>query len=233
MILFLTRRFSFQSTPSAWRETVVSGQNAEGNTISIHSLRMEGDNFFYLIHNIVKHFNPLPPHGGRLLRFFSLFFVSKFQSTPSAWRETGGRISSQRRPKGFQSTPSAWRETYVPMFFLLSGIFQSTPSAWRETSKADSAAKQSQISIHSLRMEGDFQHVTQLRQYRIFQSTPSAWRETIPSASAWRTASISIHSLRMEGDHYLAFMILLTKYFNPLPPHGGRLYAQVVTWYIL
>ena len=89
------------------------------------------------------------------------------------------------------------------------------------------------ISIHSLRMEGDFQHVTQLRQYRIFQSTPSAWRETIPSASAWRTASISIHSLRMEGDHYLAFMILLTKYFNPLPPHGGRLYAQVVTWYIL
>ena len=179
MILFLTRRFSFQSTPSAWRETVVSGQNAEGNTISIHSLRMEGDNFFYLIHNIVKHFNPLPPHGGRLLRFFSLFFVSKFQSTPSAWRETGGRISSQRRPKGFQSTPSAWRETYVPMFFLLSGIFQSTPSAWRETSKADSAAKQSQISIHSLRMEGDFQHVTQLRQYRIFQSTPSAWRETL------------------------------------------------------
>ena len=245
MILFLTRRFSFQSTPSAWRETVVSGQNAEGNTISIHSLRMEGDNFFYLIHNIVKHFNPLPPHGGRLLRFFSLFFVSKFQSTPSAWRETGGRISSQRRPKGFQSTPSAWRETYVPMFFLLSGIFQSTPSAWRETSKADSAAKQSQISIHSLRMEGDFQHVTQLRQYRIFQSTPSAWRETCfffretahqfkfqSTPSAWRETLcpggnmvhivISIHSLRMEGDCRRRGRGTGRGHFNPLPPHGGR-----------
>ena len=34
----------FQSTPSVWRETCVSGENANKNIISIHSLRMEGDN---------------------------------------------------------------------------------------------------------------------------------------------------------------------------------------------
>ena len=56
---------SFQSTPSAWRETEwlckIHGEVA----ISIHSLRMEGD-------------------GTAYPRFSS----SQFQSTPSAWRET-------------------------------------------------------------------------------------------------------------------------------------------------
>ena len=171
---------------------------------------------------------------GDIAAHFYFCFVLTFQSTPSAWRETSKSICFRDTNSTFQSTPSAWRETRR---FLAgrcdSVIFQSTPSAWRETAFQKFICLDHHISIHSLRMEGDFQHVTQLRQYRIFQSTPSAWRETIPSASAWRTASISIHSLRMEGDHYLAFMILLTKYFNPLPPHGGRLYAQVVTWYIL
>ena len=35
----------FQSTPSAWRETQFSIPSEEVNTISIHSLRMEGDKF--------------------------------------------------------------------------------------------------------------------------------------------------------------------------------------------
>ena len=56
--------------------------------ISIHSLRMEGD--FASDRNDVRsrHFNPLPPHGGRLslpVKFLTWFI---FQSTPSAWRET-------------------------------------------------------------------------------------------------------------------------------------------------
>ena len=35
---------------------------------------------------------------------------------------------------------------------------------------------------------------------------------------------ISIHSLRMEGDACVEIGIKEVKYFNPLPPHGGRLY---------
>ena len=34
------------------------------------------------------------------------------------------------------------------------------------------------ISIHSLRMEGDYFFVFMMILFRIFQSTPSAWRET-------------------------------------------------------
>ena len=59
-------RISFQSTPSAWRETT-----------------------FFSLHTYCNfHFNPLPPHGGRQLHSGTLFPLVAFQSTPSAWRET-------------------------------------------------------------------------------------------------------------------------------------------------
>ena len=58
------------------------------HTISIHSLRMEGD-FHRRRNHIDQHdFNPLPPHGGRLMENLHLRCTKVFQSTPSAWRET-------------------------------------------------------------------------------------------------------------------------------------------------
>ena len=84
--------------------------------------------------------------------------------------------------------------------------FQSTPSAWRETTKR-------------------FQSSTRCS---VFQSTPSAWRETIccqlistvnsqfqSTPSAWRETT-SPRDIR-NGKPY----------FNPLPPHGGRLIISV------
>ena len=56
----------FQSTPSAWRETVEIYAWYQGYSISIHSLRMEGDT----------------------LSVGTSRSAAKFQSTPSAWRET-------------------------------------------------------------------------------------------------------------------------------------------------
>ena len=58
------------------------------------------------------------------------------------------------------------------------------------------------ISIHSLRMEGDLRvsEITDITD--VFQSTPSAWRETMRTAQYLSgTRRISIHSLRMEGDY--------------------------------
>ena len=55
----------------------------------------------------------------------------------------------------FQSTPSAWRETILPIYMKITAL----------------------ISIHSLRMEGDFLPIC-----------------------IWIVWFISIHSLRMEGD---------------------------------
>ena len=81
---------------------------------------------------------------------------------------------------------------------------------------------ESVISIHSLRMEGDWRptkshkpqvHFNPLPPHggrpntimnefikELFQSTPSAWRETFLRRPEHLPGKISIHSLRMEGD---------------------------------
>ena len=101
----------FQSTPSAWRETFrhqtkrisfiyfnplpphggrlfQRSQCVVHWIISIHSLRMEGDQVDSWCNLCAAHFNPLPPHGGRPMREISRIGSNQFQSTPSAWRET-------------------------------------------------------------------------------------------------------------------------------------------------
>ena len=100
--------------------------------------------------------------------------------------------------------------------------FQSTPSAWRETCQKESYQQEYQISIHSLRMEGDLGNLcynnpkahfnplpphggrpaadAALLTMLLFQSTPSAWRETEVKVTIGHDPMISIHSLRMEGD---------------------------------
>ena len=148
----------FQSTPSAWRETHYRTANYFQTDISIHSLRMEGDEK-----------NPL-----------STSTTIAFQSTPSAWRETDLTMQISII-LAFQSTPSAWRETcdwfrrssccfnfnplpphggrlqeIVNVFSV--HLFQSTPSAWRETDCRCPLDSRRFISIHSLRMEGDRFH---------------------------------------------------------------------------
>ena len=61
------------------------------------------------------------------------------------------------------------------------------------------------ISIHSLRMEGDIPRITVITVVMIFQSTPSAWRETSTNQ----------------------FCSVTFNHFNPLPPHGGRLFLDL------
>ena len=124
---------TFQSTPSAWRET--HGYFADGSpfSISIHSLRMEGDALWIDFRRFHPDFNPLPPHGGRLylsllitnlhlisihsLRMEGDNFYSIWCSSSSYFNPLpphGGRQkppAAPQRARRFQSTPSAWRET--------------------------------------------------------------------------------------------------------------------------
>ena len=106
--------------------------DARKQDISIHSLRMEGDQETDFSDVLGGYFNPLPPHGGRPRSSFCAIIIIRFQSTPSAWRETQ----------------------------VLAAVCLSQD-----------------ISIHSLRMEGD-----QIVLYYFVHPY------------------ISIHSLRMEGD---------------------------------
>ena len=191
--------------------------------ISIHSLRMEGDFIISLIASgSLSYFNPLPPHGGR--RFFDAFQLHFFYFNPLP--PHGGRLSfwSMATPLWkFQSTPSAWRETGAyPAHHPSGNTFQSTPSAWRETERSRSNLLAKIISIHSLRMEGDIctkfqdviadhfnplpphggrrvQTIQLLKCQRHFNPLPPHGGRRRAARPDWQVP-ISIHSLRMEGD---------------------------------
>ena len=80
--------FTFQSTPSTRRETEGQRRVCEEFAISIHSLHTEGDVFRKPFFGVLDHFNPLPPHGGRLRAKSRWYVRTAFQSTPSTRRET-------------------------------------------------------------------------------------------------------------------------------------------------
>ena len=195
----------FQSTPSAWRETRTGIPDAQNAAISIHSLRMEGDEprlqmfpgFRISIHS-------LRMEGDREIADIQTADML-FQSTPSAWRET-----SCRQRKGvcyvyFNPLPPHGGRQLVLFFLMIQLLFQSTPSAWRETSAV-------------------FLHAAQV----IFQSTPSAWRETflkLGGSTKWKY----FNPLPPHGGRpgYFCGSRSCRRYFNPLPPHGGRLSCLV------
>ena len=121
----------------------------------------------------MPNFNPLPPYGGRLLPEYATGDMTAFQSTPSVWRETFTSTICDIIFLIFQSTPSVWRETIPGTFcVLLQGLFQSTPSVWRETLTAFQPYGIPEISIHSLRMEGDPKTGTALSPHIYFNPLP-------------------------------------------------------------
>ena len=122
----------FQSTPSGWRETLAAVLCLGGDTISIHSLRVEGDN-------------------GRLRRL----------STPPisihSLRVEGDcrkyrNVSSLRL---FQSTPSVWRETTLYRIYSTQEDISIHSLRVEGDTLQRIADTLNAISIHSLRVEGD------------------------------------------------------------------------------
>ena len=167
----------FQSTPSAWRETALTLHVQRGVAISIHSLRMEGD-----IYRMLRIQN-------KIISIHSL----RMEGDPDTTTEVQTtEYFNPLPPHGGRQT-NHYSET-------LTSPFQSTPSAWRETSSDWMSRRRPDISIHSLRMEGDVVSVAvsgkplyfnplpphggrpissePIAATISFQSTPSAWRET-------------------------------------------------------
>ena len=126
-------------------------------------------------------FNPLPPHGGR----------------PGTWRNAAYR-------KRFQSTPSAWRETSETKALQKEAIISIHSLRMEGDAYSEEGFCHLSISIHSLRMEGDPTGSWRESITLPFQSTPSAWRETAKRNGGMVDGIISIHSLRMEGDCFLS-----------------------------
>ena len=123
--------------------------------ISIHSLRMEGDALLQCFDTVPDHFNPLPPHGGRLEKNGFIYGVSYISIHSLRMEGDIGRCTAGITFGYFNPLPPHGGRLFFAHCDILPVGFQSTPSAWRET-RDDAAAEQAhEISIHSLRMEGD------------------------------------------------------------------------------
>ena len=161
---------------------------------------MEGDPRSCPCWQCPPHFNPLPPHGGRLLLLTAPAFRTIFQSTPSAWRETASFIrtpicieisihslrmegdacsgGSSGRLINFNPLPPHGGRLFSGRSALLRRHFNPLPPHGGRPIPPQMSIQVLHISIHSLRMEGDTRHALQGRV----------------------KLCISIHSLRMEGD---------------------------------
>ena len=170
-------------------------------TISIHALRVEGDGaaFLYEIQRDVISIHALRVEGDRVSGMLSPS-VSRFLSTPSVWRATGGCKRRVTKNFDFYPRPPCGGRLGLPVIRRGRFQFLSTPSVWRATLHGFDGLGKFHISIHALRVEGDFS-MPPLR--------PLGW-------------VISIHALRVEGDTVLLESKFAMNDFYPRPPCGGR-----------
>ena len=107
----LSKSEKFLSTPSGWRATSQADTVATSQEISIHALRVEGDDHDDTHIFAETNFYPRPPGGGRPEDIEIRARADEFLSTPSGWRATTGTGSSAAQGALFLSTPSGWRAT--------------------------------------------------------------------------------------------------------------------------
>ena len=173
------RTWKFQSTPSTRRETIRGNTYYALDNISIHSLHTEGDNNRSFKNLIIINFNPLPPHGGRLVESPRSEQNLSFQSTPSTRRETlipwrffpGNYHFNPLPPHGGRPAETGGEIATAINFNPL------PPHGGRRTNKLPYSLRES-ISIHSLHTEGDKIYYYHTLLQKSFQSTPSTRRET-------------------------------------------------------
>ena len=168
----------------------------------------------------------------------------RFQSTPSAWRETPVPFGASSIIFNFNPLPPhggrrcrtafPFRRRYfnplpphggrLPQHRAASSARHFNPlppHGGRRAVSSDCADEWEFQSTPSAWRETYTDEMSQSSRAE-FQSTPSAWRETSVSRCSPSSSCISIHSLRMEGDLRLLRTPCVRKHFNPLPPHGGR-----------
>ena len=191
--------------------------------ISIHALRVEGDDAYHTATRCCRNFYPRPPGGGRPVsagtegiapaisihalrvegdrrRFSGSIKDNPFLSTPSGWRATGDHAVLQRGSVDFYPRPPgggrpAIVRSPIPDFPI------SIHALRVEGDHVKSSFQfRSQISIHALRVEGDTSSAISNILSGVFLSTPSGWRATTHFLRGDGFVLISIHALRVEGD---------------------------------
>ena len=133
---------------------------------------MEGD-IIICLHSVQwKYFNPLPPYGGRLHNQLQSTATTRFQSTPSVWRET--RTQRQRHGERGISIHSLRMEgdIFRNKNRTRTAYFNPLPPYGGRQHYAALVLVSADISIHSLRMEGDRASRTLMGISQYFNSLP-------------------------------------------------------------
>ena len=157
-----------------------AANEADSKAISIHALRVEGDGlrFSVLQCEIKISIHALRVEGDRCPKAPAHPHAA-FLSTPSGWRATTQQSRKTNCSSVFLSTPSGWRATRLRLMTQLrEDGFLSTPSGWRATYFEAVRRRKTVISIHALRVEGDYDTGLPRGCPPEFLSTPSGWRAT-------------------------------------------------------
>ena len=112
------------------------------------------------------------------------------------------------------------------MIFLSSRkviVFLSTPSGWRATCVRASLLMFIVISIHALRVEGDYETYALWKLHLRISIHALRVEGDVGVPPVHARGVISIHALRVEGDaNARCFQLVKVNYFYPRPPGGGR-----------
>ncbi len=170
-------RTYFYPRPPCGGRHVDAHHHVSSGEISIHALRVEGDQSCWQSRAWKRNFYPRPPCGGRLVAVDGCGGLQLFLSTPSVWRATG-RVDGRLIHDEFLSTPSVWRATAANAQNAVNAQFLSTPSVWRATRQRFSTGSPWRYFYPRPPCGGrPFEHVPGQGFVR-FLSTPSVWRAT-------------------------------------------------------
>ena len=184
-------------------ERIAAKRKAEG--ISIHALREEGDQS----------------------ELWASYHVLLFLSTPSARRATGqGWLSYNIRGYFYPRPPRGGRPPQLRREGQQQRNFYPRPPRGGRRTCCCVSMRDTTISIHALREEGDCSHSASGCIISIFLSTPSARRATNPTGMQSRTFRNFYPRPPRGGRPTTARGWIPLKHFYPRPPRGGRQQKQ-------
>ena len=153
--LSTTRYGPFLSTPSGWRATARTFRRGSFAKISIHALRVEGDECRFLRSARYADFYPRPPGGGRPPRRMLIPLTTDFYPRPPG----GGRQNSGAGADGYADfyprPPGGGRPYKIQHRPVGAGHFYPRPPGGGRPQPAPEQLQARAISIHALRVEGD------------------------------------------------------------------------------
>ena len=153
---------------------------------------------FFLRRNIL-HFNPLPPHGGRLHFCYGRHYLVYFNPLPPH----GGRLCHSRSPPDwnyFNPLPPHGGRPVTPRNQESYRRFQSTPSTRRETWSVTKKYTYFQHFNPLPPHGGRPQCKSRVQTNPHFNPLPPHGGRLLDDALEEKKEEISIHSLHTEGD---------------------------------